>query len=162
MRVPVPLLEYTLYKSFGPLMITPTEWRLRSSILKALKAMETFAIDPLLVALTDTNSFAIVGAAEAIVQIDASRVDSILVSSLSGKDLAVVAGAHAFFIRRGTPGSEHVLIEALQSYGGMEMATNFLNSGNRTLRESAERWASNHDLKVNELMGDKSRPRWGK
>jgi len=63
-------------------------------------------------------------------------------TALKKPDLSVVAGACRFFIGRGEPGSEKVLIEALDEYGTKEMAQALLNCGNPELKAAAQKWTS--------------------
>lgn len=58
--------------------------------------------------------------------------DNALLEALKERDVAVIAGAHEFFIYQGVPGSEQSLIQALDKYGDKEMAQHF-NCGNPRL-----------------------------
>jgi hypothetical protein len=72
------------------------------------------------------------------------RVESALLEALSQDDSAVIAGAYPFYIKKGKPGSEDALIEALYRFGNEEMAQNFLNSGDVKLEHAASEWATSH------------------
>jgi hypothetical protein len=71
-----------------------------------------------------------------------------LLGALSRKDYSLIAEFHMVFIMLGKPGSETVLIGALNSSGDSLMALDFLNSGNRQLTQAAESWASSHGYTV--------------
>lgn len=63
-----------------------------------------------------------------------------LIEAFDKEDVAVAAGAYQLFIRRGKPGTEKLLTEALHFAGvrGGEMAYHYLNSGNEQ-REGCEK-----------------------
>ncbi|MGH7965374.1 MAG: hypothetical protein ACRERD_26780, partial [Candidatus Binatia bacterium] len=82
-----------------------------------------------------------------------------LLAALQEKNLAVVAGASAFFIRQGEPGTEAILIEALKAHGTHAMAANFLGSGNDQLEEAARDWAPQHDQGI--LPATTGGSKWG-
>lgn len=70
--------------------------------------------------------------------------------------------AHAnllFAIKAGIPGSESVLIEALNKYGSVEGANFLLNAGNPTLKAAATSWAKSHGYAVKE--GGVGNAKWG-
>jgi hypothetical protein len=54
--------------------------------------------------------------------------------------LPAVAGAFLFFIRRGEPGSEDAMIDALKEFGDRQMASAFQNCGNAKLEKAANAW----------------------
>jgi HEAT repeat protein len=56
-------------------------------------------------------------AARALAPIEDARVMAGLIVARKKNDLAVVAGAYAFFMGRGTTDSEDLLITALNEYG---------------------------------------------
>jgi hypothetical protein len=61
------------------------------------------------------------------------RVIRILLEALKDEDLSIIAGAHMFFIYRGEPQTENVLIHALNKYGDESMVNDFLGCGNKNL-----------------------------
>ena len=81
---------------------------------------------------------------------------------MQGEDLRILAGAHAFFIRKGEVGSEPILIKALNIFGTKKTCTVFLNSGKNSLREAAEKWAKNHGYSIMRLPGSRGGPVWGR
>lgn len=56
-------------------------------------------------------------------------------------------------IRRGEPGTEYILLLALEAHGDAGMGTAFLNCGNAVLSDGAERWAGRHGHDVLRLPG---------
>lgn len=71
-----------------------------------------------------------------------------LLNALDRHDLAVVSGAHKFFIKEGISGSEDVLVAALMKADSWLMAEDFLNSGNEKLSKAAREWATRHGMVV--------------
>jgi hypothetical protein len=74
--------------------------------------------------------------------------ESELLGALSRKDYNLIAEFHMVFIMLGKPGSEKVLIDALNSRVDSVMALDFLNSGNQQLAQAAKSWASSHGYTV--------------
>jgi len=101
-------------------------------------------------------------AAKALGEIEDPRVVEPLCDALKHKDLAVVAGAHEFFIRRGEPGTENILIRALNKYGNYNTAQAFVNSGNAKLKRAAKKWLKNNLFTNLSLSSGNGEPRWGK
>jgi hypothetical protein len=64
-----------------------------------------------------------------------------LLSALNSEDLSVLAGAYAFFIRDEKPGTENMLIKALEEYGDRKMAADFIDSGKSQLEDAGFKWA---------------------
>lgn len=56
----------------------------------------------------------------------------------------LIAAAYPPFIRRGEFGLEAALIQALETYGSIGMAEDFLNYGNSALGDAAGKWGRRH------------------
>ncbi|MBI2350539.1 MAG: hypothetical protein HYV00_03500, partial [Deltaproteobacteria bacterium] len=97
----------------------------------------------------------------ALGEIKDSRAVEFMVSALEDKDLAIVAGAYAFFIRQGVPGSEDILMNALNEHGYEVMAEDFLTCGNSELEEAAHKWALENESEIKPAPGSKNSPLWG-
>jgi len=120
------------------------------------------AVEPLLSVLNDEDIDVRKSCARALEKLLDNRIPDIFLTALKNKDLEIVAGGHAFFIRKGQAGSEEVLIEALQACGDRRMATDFLNSGNSQLEEAARKWAKNQGYVISPGIGPGgSGPQWG-
>jgi len=132
-------------------------------IAKVLGEKDPHAVDPLLTILKDEHPSVRKDAAYALAEINDPRAVKPLVSALKEKDLAVISGAHKFFIKRGELGTEAILIQALNVPGPLQvlMADNFLNSGNSLLIEAAKKWAKEHGLKIVTFPGHTTGPKWG-
>jgi hypothetical protein len=102
------------------------------------------AVEPLIAALKDAEAWVRPHAAEALGRIKGPRAINALLAGLRKRDLLVIAGAYSFFIERGEPGSEDVLIRALNAVGSAEMAGDFLKCGNSALEEAARHWETTH------------------
>jgi len=120
------------------------------------------AVEPLLSVLNDEDSDVRKICARSLEKLLDDRISEIFLTALKNEDLEIVAGGHAFFIRKGQPGSEEVLIEALHACGDRRMATDFLNSGNSQLEEAARKWAKNQGYVISPDIGPGgSGPQWG-
>jgi len=107
------------------------------------------AVEPLSAALKDKDANEIRWkAAGALGKIKDPRAVHVLLAGLRERDLAVIAGAYGVFIERAEPGSEDVLIQALNAHGSEEMAEAFLNCGNLALGGAAHKWAHKRRYEV--------------
>ncbi|MBU0599589.1 HEAT repeat domain-containing protein, partial [bacterium] len=125
----------------------------------ALVMIGTPAVEPLITTLKDKNSDVRMFAAEALGEIKDTRAVKPLLAALKAKDLAVVTGAHSFFIRRGEQKSIPILIDALNEYGNKEMAADFSNCGNSQLKKAGRAWTKEHDCTIESDGG--GGPQWG-
>lgn len=86
------------------------------------------------------------------------------VSELKSENLEIVlkkiSSDYSFFIRRGEPGTEDILIEALNKYGTVGMAEAFLNCGNNELYEAARALLEKSGFIIRPLSGEESFPEW--
>ncbi len=99
-------------------------------------------------------------AAAALGNIGSPEAVNFLLTALHEHNTAIIAGADNFFIRRGEPGSEDALIEALDKSGDQYMAADFLNSGNEKLHDAASSWASRNNYQITYSPGSGSAS-WG-
>jgi len=137
--------------------------RIRMTAAKCLRGfVDREAIDALLAALNDPA--AEVAAAASLDNVDDSRVADALMARLRQRKYAVIAAAIAFYVRRGEPGTEPILIDALNATGGQSMAELFMNCGNQRLSQAAMTWAREHGYDIRQRLpgGDASGgTRWG-
>ncbi len=75
-----------------------------------------------------------------------------LLTALKERDLAVIRGAHQFYVSLGQPGSEDVLAESLDRYGDQAMAEYFLNCGDVKLEDAARLWGAKQRWKITQQM----------
>jgi HEAT repeat protein len=133
-RAVPPLIDYLQH---GPVS--------RDSVPRALAALGSPAIEPLVGLLHDENAQTRKLAAEALADLamrrDADpRPKEALLAALRTQDAAVLAGAFQFYVGLGAPGSEGALAAALQQYGDQMMAEYFLNCGDVQLEDAAREW----------------------
>jgi hypothetical protein len=88
------------------------------------------------------------------------RANGPLLAALDRGDLSIISGAYQFFIQKGRPGSEALLIQALNASGTQEMAEDFLNCGNQQLQSEAEKWAEANGYTIT-AGSNRSGPIWG-
>lgn len=82
-----------------------------------------------------------------------------LLRGLERRDLDIVAGGYPFFIRKGIPASEALLIQSLEHSGGNWMAHCFIASGNPRLEQAARDYYGKHN--IGSIEGDGETARWG-
>jgi len=129
------------------------------------KIDEARAVEPLIGALKDKEWPVRYNAACALAEISDARANEALIDALRREDLAVVHGACAFFISRGVPGTETILIRALSEKRDIilikEMTGAFLNSGNAKLVEAGRRYAEKQGWPVEEMRERSPNIKWG-
>jgi hypothetical protein len=81
-------------------------------------------------------------------------------AALISRDLALIAGRYAFYIRLGRVGSESVLLQALSRYFTVHMCVDYLNCGNSQLAEGARLIARQKGYQVTTGFGSHGGPRW--
>lgn len=140
----------------------PTEGDgLRENSARALGEIRDPRADgPLIDALKDTDWRVHELAARSLGEIDDPQAANFLLTAMQEHNLEIIAAAHDYYIRRGDPGTENDLIDALNKYGDSDMAEDMLNSGNEKLRDAANNWASAHNYEINYLPGGKATS-WG-
>ena len=119
------------------------------------------AVEPLIAALKDDFWSVRHMAAEALGKIEDPRgVEAVIAAELKDKSVKAAAAAYDSFIRRGEPGAEAILIEALNKYGDKKMAEAFLNCGNAQLETAGRDWARSRGyiIMASFRVGN---PRWG-
>lgn len=127
--------------------------------LAALRAPGT--IDRMLPLLVHDNPVVRKSAARAIAGSKEARVKEALLQALARQDLAVVEGGYEFFIRRGGPESEAILLRALEEGGSSDMAEAMLTCGNDRLSTAAYDWAKAHHYRIFYPPSGSRGPRWG-
>lgn len=146
------------------IMLKDNAWRVRRRAVRTLgKIKDPRALEPLAAAMTtDHDCFVRKYSARALGEINNPRAAEILVAALKNKNLDVVEGAYRFFIRRGEPGSEIILIETLnRGSWNRTMVMEFLNCGNSQLKEAASGCAKKRSFSITSTL-DPMAPKWGK
>ncbi len=136
--------------------------RVTWSAAMSLRKIGAPVVELLIAALKDPDSRVRRSAAYALGEIEHPRAVEALLAGLRELDLALIAGAYAFFIRRGEPGSEDALIRALNAHTTKEMAEDLRYCGNSALEAAAREWMVGRDLSPSAKHGDQGEPlRWG-
>jgi HEAT repeat protein len=110
------------------------------SAASALGEFGAAAVEPLIAAVADPAVRVKRDVAGALGGIQNPRAVRFLLAAAKAPDLEVVAGAWFFYLDRKAPGSEGVLMQALEAFGGKNMAEGFVNSRNHLLEEAGLRW----------------------
>lgn len=116
-------------------------------------------IDPLVTALADSEREVRETTAYHLNRMDARTLSPLLEAIPTG-DVQTVAKAYLFYLVRGEPGSEAVLVEALRVYGTEEMCVDYLNSGHEPLEQAAKKWAQDNGYLISGLPSFDAPPRW--
>jgi HEAT repeat protein len=128
----------------------------------ALIAMGAPAIAPLIEVLkTAPSRYGRLAAARTLAEFDDTSADAALDEALKTPDDEMTAAAYRFLLRKGRPGTERALIGALNAYGRLDMAEDFVASGNPVLKMAAEYWASQHGFLLRGRSSTQEAVRWG-
>jgi HEAT repeat protein len=93
-------------------------------------------------------------AARTLAEIGDTQAQEALRNASAQRAYAVVAGAHAFYLREGSPYQEPVLCDALYLSGTAVMAKALLNSGRPKLVKAAREWVRTHGLSLISLPSE--------
>jgi|CZKF01.1.fsa_nt_gi HEAT repeat protein len=140
----------------------------QDSVEGALQGFGPAAVDPLLAALKTSNGKLSGEVTRVLLRIlpekDPRAVNALLLqvqTPSEDRDTGLIAQHYKFFLKRGAPGSEPALINALNLSGNVAMAQDFLACGNPKLRIAARDWAKVNGYKVESFSGYQSSIRWG-
>jgi HEAT repeat protein len=125
------------------------------------KIGDVSAVEPLLEALNDKDFNVRFSAGEALNKLETTPEIESLIEAIQEKNLKIVAKYYVFYILRGESGTEPILISALDKYGDVTMAEDFLNCGNNQLETGAEKWAERNGYEVVPGFGGNTSPQWG-
>jgi HEAT repeat protein len=117
---------------------SPSVRAMTATALGTLK--EARAVKPLIPLLSDETT--VWAAAHALGEIGNDEASEVLMTAYNTERWDVVAGAHAYFLRRRTPGYEKVLLELLQSRNDLAIAQTLILSGDPRLAGPARKWAT--------------------
>jgi len=120
------------------------------------------AAEPLIDALKrDENTGVIQNAAVALGELKDARAVNALLIALDDKRLDILAAVYTFFIRRGEPGTEDILIQVLNEYGSAGMVEDFVDCDNSKLEKAAYLWANVKGYTLRHLPSGRGKPVWG-
>jgi HEAT repeat protein len=137
-------------RAIAPLvtMLESEDWDIRDKSAMALGSIGDPAFNILKDVLKGKDKAIRIAAGRALGYMETHLASEFLENSFKNKDLFIISAAHMFYIRNGKPGSEDILIEALNAYDDTGIVEGFLNSGNTKLREAAELWAKKHSYDI--------------
>ncbi len=124
----------------------------------ALEQIGPIAVEPLIAAMADPDPAVRMNSLEALKQIDDPRAHA--AAQKAKEKLSQVAASYAPLIEKGVPGSEDLLIDALNQFGDKGMAESYLNCGNPKLEKAGSAWADRSGFQVREQYGGNT-VRWG-
>jgi hypothetical protein len=110
---------------------------------------------------TTPTRYARLAAARTLAEFDDPRADAALDDALQTRDDEMTAAAYRFLLRKGRPGTERALIDALNAYGTLNMAEDFVASGNPVLKAAAEQWAPKSGRFLGPRSSTQEVVRWG-
>lgn len=79
---------------------------------------------------------------------------------MATQDLGTITRLYRDILGLALPGTEDILIKALEQHGNAAMAEVFLNCGNETLEQAGRRWAERHGYSIGSWPAG-PHPRWG-
>jgi len=151
-------------RAIGPLLesLKDTDARVRWNAAQGLGDIGGPSIPSLLKALKDQNPNVRRWAAFALGEIKHPQAVAALEGALADRNLETIAGAYQYFIRKGKPGTEAVLIASFQKYGIEEMAFAFILSENKQLNKVGSAWQRQNTKGDTLITGPPSpHPTWG-
>ncbi|MFZ0962033.1 MAG: HEAT repeat domain-containing protein [Terriglobia bacterium] len=115
-------------------------------------------VEPALAFLMNTNDLRYYNTRELVVEMLIRLNDPRAVGTL--QKTGHISSAVYELIETSEPGSEDALIAALNEFGTVEIARDFLNCGNSKLEEAARAWVAEHGYKVTRGIGRDDYPHW--
>ena len=97
-------------------------------------------------------------AAKALAEIKDPSVTEFLDDAMRKKNLEIVSAAYVYYIKKGEPGTEDILVEALQEFYEKKMVFDFAHCGNEKLKQAADEVAKKRRQNIS---SDWSGPKWG-
>jgi HEAT repeat protein len=135
--------------AIGPLIEELHSARLKNRAAELLATIGGPAVAPLIETFRhDEDKYARLTAARALAEIQDRRAENALDEALKTGDSELVAATYTFLIRKGQPGTEKSLTGALNEYGRIPMAKDFVISGNPVLKASGEAWLNRKQFEV--------------
>ena len=143
-------------------LLDSEDWHIRRRAARTLGEIHDPSSDEALAAAMKKDKDCCVRkfSAKALGETRDPRAAEILTAALREKNMDVVAGAYCFFISKGEPGTEVILIEVLNQNVNKKMIMDFLNSGNSQLSQAAFERAKSRGYSVS-ATSDWQGPRWG-
>jgi hypothetical protein len=112
----------------------------RNGAISVLTRIGEPVVEPLLPALKSANPIVRRSAADALSEIESPRAADALNQGLKAKDLAIIAGAYAYFDQGDQPLPDSLIIRALNGYGTQEMAEHYLDDERKQVKAAVRAW----------------------
>jgi len=133
----------------------------RRRSVRAMKGMKDPCVAEGLVkaAATDADCCVRRFAARALADINDPRAAEFLNEAMTRKSLEIISAAYPYYIRKGLPGTEDILVEALKecSYN-KKMVLDFAGCRNEKLKQAADEIAKKWGYRI---ASDRPGPKWG-
>ena len=143
-------------------LINDTNNVLRMQAVRVLAAADDERrIDPLIVVLNDRHEDVRREAARGLAWSDDVKAMEALRTEFDCKNLPVICGACAFYVREGRPDGEAMILSALASHGDRKMATTLMNSDNQQLADAGKQWAKARGYTVMKTVLGGKTAKWG-
>jgi HEAT repeat protein len=98
-------------------------------------------------------------AARGLADINDPKATEFLDEAMIKKNLEIISGAYPYYIRKGVPGTEDVLVETLKKcFYNRKMVLDFAFCGNEKLKQAADEIAKKRGYTI---ASDWSGPKWG-
>jgi HEAT repeat protein len=134
----------------------------RVNATTVLIALGKPAVAPLIeVARNDGTKSVRRAALKALSEIDDERVPPALDQILKAPDPELTLSTYRYLIRAGRAADEGRLISGLLSVGSIDMAQDFLTSGNPALKEAVDTWTRNRGEELGVRASDLPPVKWG-
>jgi HEAT repeat protein len=153
--------------SLGPAAVPPLIEGLRTSTTRdaasrALARIGNPAVGPLIEVLhTNETKYTKLAVYGVLAEINDPRAVGALTEALRTSNGDVESAAYRFLIRRGQPGTETKLLDALRTFGRRQMAEDFIWSGNSVLKAAGESWSRDNNFEVEAQSKDIAEAHWG-
>jgi len=151
-------------RAVEPLILTLNDdyTYVKEEVARALGEMKNArAVEPLMNFLKDDSTYAREEAAKSLIRIGPDAIAP-LVKARNEKNLRLIADLYPFFLCRGEPGTETLLVDALVKYGTSRMAGDFARCGSVLLKEAAYEWAGSRKQKIITPVDVGDRLTWGR
>jgi hypothetical protein len=134
----------------------------QSRAIEVLVGLGAAGIDALVATMSDNRKcLGFFFSARTLAEAPSAIVHAQLASVLRERRLMVIRNLIDYYLYRGIPGSESVLIEAFWLDADVGTATRFLNSGNAALESCARRYAAQNGYSISKTTAGVRAMGWG-
>lgn len=121
------------------------------------------AVNALMLKMKSNNQEVRFSAADALVKMSKFNPDAVknLTDVIDDQSLGAISKNYPFYIRLGSPGTEDLMLRALENYFNQTMCVDYLNCGNTTIENGAKLIAQSKGFNVFVEEGFHTGPKWG-